>query len=88
MSDHDYTEAAGLLGVTESWLRLHTPRELPHIKYGGERGKGPVRFTDAHLDEIRKIFERRPSSGPSAPADAHPVSDIRPVQSRGRARAS
>jgi hypothetical protein len=59
VSDHDYASAARALNVSRWWLEKHLP-ELPHIKYGSL-----VRFTDAHLDEIRARFEKRP--GGTAP---------------------
>lgn len=73
--NYDYTTAAEALGVSEAWLRDRTPKELPHIKYGGRGGR--VVFTDEHLDEIRARFERN-SSKPAAPTKT----PLRPVTRR------
>jgi hypothetical protein len=68
--EHNYAEAAELLGVSEDWLRQNTPKKLPHRKKSlSAKGRGAVVFTDAHLDEIRAMWDRRPV----APQAAKPL---------------
>lgn len=69
--EYDYAAAAALLGVSEGWLREHTPKDpLPHRKFSeNRRGPGPVRFSDAHIAAIRKRFEVLPE-GYETPTDA------------------
>lgn len=65
MTNYDYASAAEALGVSEAWLRDRTPRELPHIKFGGRGGR--VIFTDEHLEQIRKQFQvNMPDTAPAA----------------------
>jgi hypothetical protein len=83
MADHLYADAAAELRVKESWLRERIG-ELPHIKYGGVRGKGTVTFTDAHLEQIRAMFEIDPTSTAAAARSVPNAfeADLRPVRSR------
>ena len=63
MSDRDYSyaEAADLLGVKESFLKHAVQKlNLPHHKYSltGSGLRGTVTFSAAHLEQIRKAFEK------------------------------
>lgn len=74
--NRNYADAAAELGCSEAWLREHTPkRPLPHLKFG--RSNGPVVFTDAHIDQIRAMFEVAPLPAPA-------VDDFRPLPTRRR----
>jgi hypothetical protein len=65
--EHDYAEAAALLGVSEDWLRHNAPKNLPHRKKSLKaNGRGRVVFTDAHLEEIRAMWDRRPAEPQAA----------------------
>jgi hypothetical protein len=59
MADHDYNEAAELLPVSVWWLQKNI-RRLPHLRFGNK-----VFFTDEHLEEIRRLHERRPEQAAS-----------------------
>jgi hypothetical protein len=79
-----YEEAAGELGIKESWLRDNI-RKLPRTKVGRK-----VYFTDADLERIDRLFHVEPESGPLAqqaptPAAAagHPLAALRPLPARG-----
>jgi excisionase family DNA binding protein len=53
-------EAAAILKVTASWLReMARRREIPYTMPGGS-----YHFTDAHLEEIVRLFERPTVSAP------------------------
>ena len=59
--EHDYPEAARILGVSEDWLRINI-RNLPHYKKSlSSRGRGKVTFSEQHIAEIRQTFEHRPA---------------------------
>jgi hypothetical protein len=61
--EHTYAEAAKLLGGGIDWLKQHTPKvPLPHYKKSLSRnGRGSVTFSDAHIAEIKAMFEVRPA---------------------------
>lgn len=65
---YGFAEAAEILGVKESWLRLHSTR-LPAIRIGRR-----VWFTKEHLAEILAMHETRPTPpAPAAPVAVPPV---------------
>jgi hypothetical protein len=59
MADYTWQEAAAELRVSVHWLRSNIDH-LPHLRFGRK-----VFFTDAHLDEIRAMHERRPEQAAS-----------------------
>jgi hypothetical protein len=71
----DYAAAAAELGVSVDWLKEMTPKlRLPHMKFSvspdgkpSTKGRGPVRFTDDHLEQIRRMFEVNATAAPSGP---------------------
>lgn len=66
MTAYDYATAAAELGVSESWLRDHTPSApLPHHKFAidsdgkpTDRGRGEVVFYAEDIDAIKRMFQR------------------------------
>lgn len=60
IDEYDYPTAAGLLKVSESFLRENISK-LPHYKKSFSMiGKGAVTFSDAHIAQIRGMFEHQP----------------------------
>ncbi len=73
-------EAAPILKVSENWLRDKARRrEIPCTMIGGS-----YHFTDAHLEEIIRLFERPAVTGsrpraPARPAPEAPAEETGPV---------
>lgn len=69
------------LGCTESWLEeMVRQRKIPFTRLSGA-----IHFTDAHIQEIIRVFEVRPRQATStraarAPVFPQPVPGREPVQ--------
>lgn len=79
-------QAAQRIGaaVTADWLKRRAMRgEIPHTRSGKGRGRsGRIAFTDAHLTEILRIIEQRPTA-PQNDGTPQPA-EFGSVVSRGR----
>jgi len=75
----DYSEAAAVLKVEESWLRRHI-KKLPHTKLGGR-----VLFTDSDLQGIVAMFHHEPGTAAPGPTTSrtndvfHHLGALRPL---------